>query len=85
MSTPGSGFSQGEGRRQPINPFLWIDRTIINHRPEPEPPPAVSAVPPTSLVRKDPKLTRLLMAMEAEKQAGQRDNYGARVNAAIDC
>ena len=25
------------GKRQAINPYEWIDKTIIDHRPEPEP------------------------------------------------
>lgn len=71
------------GKRKPINPYQWIDKTIINHRPEPEPIAAAAAAAPLSLVRTDPKLTRALLAMEAEKQAHRRENYEERVDAAI--
>jgi hypothetical protein len=39
------------GRRQPINPYQWVDHTIITHRPEPvlepRPEPVNDAQPPT--------------------------------------
>jgi hypothetical protein len=73
-------------QRQAINPYQWIDKTIINHQPEPEPEPkvTVSITEPASFVRKDPKLTRALLAMEAERQAHCRDSHQGRVDAAID-
>jgi hypothetical protein len=68
-------------KRRPINPYQWIDKTIINHRPDPE--PVADAPAPVSLVRKDPNLTRALLAIEAEKQAHRREDYEERVDAVI--
>jgi hypothetical protein len=84
-----SFFIAYEGEpRQAIDPYRWIDKSIIDTRPEPQPEPAVEPAvgmsAPSSLVRKDPKLTRLLTAIEAEKQAHGRASYQARVAAAID-
>jgi hypothetical protein len=74
------------GKRRAIDPYQWIDKTIINHQPEPEPPPQPAAVTsqPVSHIRKDPKLTRALLAMEAEKQARQKVNYQDRADAAVE-
>jgi hypothetical protein len=77
------------GSRKAINPHQWIDKTIINHRPDPAPQPIIEA--PASpaaaiinFVRKDPKLTRALLAMEAEKEGRRGPNYEEVVNAAIE-
>jgi hypothetical protein len=53
------------GKRRPIDPYQWIDRSIINHWSEPEAKPLVTEPVPTS--RKDPKLTRALQLMDSEK------------------
>ncbi len=49
---------------------------------EPEPVAAASSLPP--VVRKDPRLTRALLAIEAEKKKIHRENYQQRVEAAVD-
>jgi hypothetical protein len=72
------------GKRPAINPYQWIDKTIIDHRPEPEPAQPVVTLAPVSIVRKDPKLTRALLAMEAQNHAHRWDNYEDRVDAAIN-
>jgi hypothetical protein len=69
--------------RRAIDPYEWIDKTIINHRPEPEPAALPTAIVPLSFVRKDPKLTRFLQALEAERQTWGAD-YQRRVEAALD-
>jgi hypothetical protein len=71
------------GKRRPINPYEWIDKTILNHQPEPIPEPIVAIPTPTSMVRKDPKLTRALMAIEGEKQAYHQESRQERVETAI--
>jgi hypothetical protein len=76
-----------DGKRQPIDPYHWIDRSIIDNRPTPEPevvvPPANSNVP-TSLVRKDPRLTRMLLLMEAQERDQQMESQQERVKSAIE-
>jgi hypothetical protein len=72
-----------DGKRQAINPYQWIDKTIINHIPEPEPESSVVAEEPISTLRKDPKLTRALKLMEAEQVAHRQTNYQERVEAAM--
>ena len=61
------------GVRQAIDPYRWIDKSIIDKRPEPPPvvdaAPATSGSAPPSLVRKDLKLIRLVMAIEAENRS----------------
>jgi hypothetical protein len=69
------------GKRRAINPYEWIDKTIINHNPEPE--PMIRTAEPVSTRRKDPKLTRVLTLIEAEKAEHRQANYGERVEAAI--
>jgi hypothetical protein len=71
------------GKRKAINPYQWIDKTIINHQPEPEPLPATVKSIPAPPVRKDPKLTRALLLIESEKRKHHRQNYEERVDAAI--
>jgi hypothetical protein len=71
-------------RRRPIDPYQWIDTSIMNHQPVPEPTPAPCASPPILLVRKDPKLTRFLQAMEAEKQQRWGEDYQRRVEVTLD-
>jgi hypothetical protein len=74
-------------KRQPINPYHWIDRSIIDKRPAPEPeiiPPAANSNVPASLERKDPKLTRMLVALAAEEQSRQTASNRARVESAIE-
>jgi hypothetical protein len=72
------------GRRQPIDPYLWIDKSIINHRPEPDSEPVPASTAPICLTRKDPKLTRFLQEMEAERQERWGEAYQCRVSAALD-
>jgi len=67
---------------------MWIDKSILNHQPAPEPqpgpPPVVTAAQPVSIQRKDPKLTRALELIEAERSESHQANYQDRVNAAIN-
>jgi hypothetical protein len=70
-------------KRKAINPYQWIDKTIINHQPEPEPVPDNANSIPAPPVRKDPKLTRALLLIEGEKQKHNRANYEEQVDAAI--
>ena len=67
------------GKREAINPFEWIDKSIINHRPEPEPEPVAAVSSPETRAKKDPKLARMVEAIEAHHQV----NYQERVDAAI--
>jgi hypothetical protein len=73
-------------KRQAIDPYQWIDKTIINHRPEPDvaAPQFIASSEPKTFIRKDPKLVRALEAMEAEKLAHRRQNYQQRVDAALE-
>jgi hypothetical protein len=73
-------------KRQAINPYEWIDKTILDHRPEPEPEPQplAATAKPASTQRKDPKLTRALQLMEVEKSERRYANYQDRVDAAIN-
>jgi hypothetical protein len=64
------------GRRQPINPYNWIDKTIINHRPEPEPEP-VQSKPERSPPTKCPRLRRM-RELIAEEEAAKVENFCAR-------
>jgi hypothetical protein len=68
-----------DGKRQAINPYQWIEKTIINHEPDPEPQPVATTTPPASVESKDPRLTRVRMLMEADKRA----SHQARVETAI--
>jgi hypothetical protein len=73
-----------EGKRRAINPYEWIDKTIINHRLEPEQKPIIRTAEPVSLQWKDdPKLRRILQLIEAEKSERRQVNYEERVEAAI--
>jgi hypothetical protein len=78
-------FEFNGGNRQPINPYQWVDQTTINHQPEPEQPvhSVVAHANPSNLIRKDPRLTRALLAFEAKEQASHQQNCQARVDAAI--
>jgi hypothetical protein len=87
---PGASFllTFDGGMRRGIDPYRWIDKSIIDKRPEPQPvpdaAPTTSGSAPPSLVRKDPKLIRLVMAIEAEKQVNRPGNSQARVDTAIN-
>jgi hypothetical protein len=72
-----------DGKRHAINPYQWIDKTIINHQPEPEPELLVAPSNSMSFERKDPKLTRALKLMEAEQVEHRQTNYQERVEAAM--
>src|SRR6202011_6399610 len=64
------------GKRQAINPYEWIDRTIIDHRPQPEPEPVQTVrqpVPPT----KCPKLQRM-RELIAEEDAAKAETHRAQ-------
>jgi hypothetical protein len=67
------------GKRRAINPYEWIDKSILNHQPE----PLATIVQPVFTVRKDPKLTQALALMEAEKLERCQANYQDRIDAAI--
>jgi hypothetical protein len=73
------------GNRQPINPYQWVDKSIINHQPEPEAiaSPIADQAKPNDLTRKDPRLTALLRSFEAEKQAKHQEHYQDRIEEAI--
>jgi hypothetical protein len=71
------------GKRKAINPYQWIDKTIINHQPDPEPVPGAVKSNPASPVRKDPKLTRALLLIESEKQTHHHQHLEERIDAAI--
>jgi hypothetical protein len=73
------------GKRRAINPYVWIDKTIIDHRPEPEP-----ELKPTQPVRRPmpltecPRLNRM-RELIAEEEAAKAETYRARRQAeAID-
>lgn len=76
-------FEFDGGNRQPINPYEWVDKTIINHQPEPVVPPVAVPPEPKNLKRKDPKLTSFLHLFAAEKQAEHQKSFDRRVEDAI--
>ena len=66
----------GGGKRQAINPYEWIDKTIIDHRPEPEPELVQTVrqpMPPTKCL----KLQRM-RELIAEEGAVQAETYRAQ-------
>ena len=71
------------GKRRAINPYEWIDKTIIDHRPEPEPEPVrpvQQSMPPTDC----PRLRRM-RELIAEEETAKAQTYRARRQAeAID-
>lgn len=72
---------EGE-RRRAIDPYQWVDKTIINHQPEPE-PVEMHEPEPVSLIRKDPKLTRFLEAVEAERKRELEWSRTERIEEAV--
>ena len=63
------------GKRQAINPYEWIDRTIIDHRPQPEPEPVQMVrqlMPATDCPRlqTDARVDRRGRGREGEGQSG---------------
>ncbi len=72
------------GKRQPVNPYDFVKRTIANHQPDPVPEPVATKPVPASIERKDPKLTRALLAMQAEEQSDQTERHQQRVDAAVN-
>ena len=66
-----------------INPYEWIDKTIIDHRPEPEPEPVQTVqqpLPPTEC----PRLRRMRELIAEEEAAKARANRVQRQSAAIE-
>ena len=72
------------GNRQPINPYQWVDKSIINHQPEPVASLIADQATPNDLIRKDPRVTNLLLSFEAERQAKHQQHYQDRIEEAIN-
>jgi hypothetical protein len=71
------------GRRLAINPYEWIDKTIIDHRPEPEPEPVQPELQPMPET-KCPKLQRMRELIADEEVAKAQTYRTRRQVAAID-
>jgi hypothetical protein len=71
------------GRRLAINLYEWIDKTIIDHRPQPEPEPVQSVRQPMSATA-CPKLTRMRELIAEEAAAKAEANLVQRRSAAIE-
>ena len=71
------------GKRQAINPYEWIDKTIIDHRPEPEPEP-VQPVQQPMPATECPKLRRMRELIAEEEAAKAKTNLVQRQSAAIE-
>jgi hypothetical protein len=71
------------GKRRAINPSEWIDRTIINHRPEPQPEPVQPVQQPFPATG-CPRLRRMRELMAEEGAAKAKANLVQRQSAAID-
>ena len=72
-------------KRQAINPYEWIDKTIIDHRPEPEPKPEPvqtvrQSMPPTKCL----KLQRMRELIAEEEAAKANANLVQRQSVAIE-
>ena len=70
------------GKRQAINPYEWIDRTIIDHRPPAGPvrtmePKVVRLVPPQMPPTQCPKLQRM-RGLIAEEEASKIESIRAK-------
>ena len=71
------------GKRQAVNPYEWIDKTIIDHRPEPEPEPVQTvrqSMPPAKCL----KLQRMRELIAVEEAAKANANLVQRQSAAIE-
>jgi hypothetical protein len=71
------------GKRRAINPFEWIDRTIINHRPEPQPEP-VEPVQRPMPATDCPRLRRMRELIIEEEVAKAKADMARRQSAAVD-
>jgi hypothetical protein len=71
------------GKRRAINPYDWIDRTIINHRPEPQPEPVQPVQQPLPATA-CPKLMRMRELIAEEEAAKAKANLVQRQSAAIE-
>ena len=71
------------GKRRAINPYEWIDRTIINHRPEPEPAPVQPMRQPMPATV-CPRLRRMRELIAEEEAAKTKANLVQRQSAAIE-
>lgn len=70
-------------QRHAIDPYQWIDKSIMNHRPEPEQKSAAASAEEAIQGKKDPRFARMLEAIQAEKQANYVANHHERVGAAV--
>jgi hypothetical protein len=71
------------GKRRAINPYHWIDRTIINHRTEPQPEPVQPVQQPLPATA-CPKLMRMREMIAEEETAKAKANLVQRRSAAIE-
>jgi hypothetical protein len=76
-----------EGNRLAINPYEWIDKTIIDHRPEPV-AAAIPTVVPTVIqplpATECPRLRRMRELIAEEEAAKAQTNQVRRQSAAIE-
>ena len=71
------------GRRLAINPYEWIDKTIIDHRPQPEPDPVRTVRQPMPATE-CPKLMRMRDLIAEEEAAKAKANLVQRQSEAIE-
>jgi hypothetical protein len=79
---PGASFflTFDDEKRQAMNPYQWIEKTIINHEPDPTSQPVTTMTPPASVESKDPRLNRVRMLMEADKRANHQERVEMAIN-----
>ena len=71
------------GKRQAINPYEWIDKTIIDHRPQLEPEPVQTVRQPMPATE-CPRLRRMRDLIAVEETAKADTNLVQRRSAAIE-
>ena len=64
------------GKRQAINPYEWIDKTILDHRPEPEPEPVQKVRQPMPAT--DCRRLRRMRELIAEEEVASAQSYRVR-------
>jgi hypothetical protein len=73
-----------DAKRQPIDPYHWIDRSIIDERPAPEPKPVQPVRQPMPATTACPKLMRMRELIAEEEAAKAETNQARRQSAAIE-
>ena len=79
---PGASFflTFDDEKRQAINPHQWIEKTIMNDQPDPEPQEVRAITPQAAIETKDPRLTRVRALMEADRPVNHQERVDAAIN-----